>query len=393
MPSTFLVLESLPLTVGGKIDRRALPAPAPARPDWSGPYAAPRNELEAKVAGIWEELLSVQPVGIHDSFFDLGGHSLLAVKLLARIEADCGRRLPLNVLFQRPTVAHLSELLGRPEVADLASSLIPLQPRGDKAPLFCVHPAGGTVFCYRDLAAALGEDQPFYGLQAQGLDGRTAPHTRLEDMAAHYIRAMREVQPEGPYHLGGWSLGGNIAYEMACQLQEQGEEVGLLALLDAGAVAPDQKATEDDFLAMLLGLFPADAQLPLEDLRKLSPAKQLEYFVGRAQQAQLVAFDGDLAGGAQHVFDVFQADVQAIVEHRPRPYSGRITLLRAAEQALDLAGDETLGWSPYAAGEIDIHVIPGDHVHMIREPSVERVAACLRQCLAAAAQKSAAPCR
>ncbi|HEX4147968.1 MAG TPA: thioesterase domain-containing protein, partial [Pirellulales bacterium] len=254
MPSTFLVLENLPLTVGGKVDRRALPAPAPARPDWSGPYAAPRNALESQVAGIWEELLGVKPVGIHDCFFDLGGHSLLAVKLLARIEADCGRRLPLNVLFQRPTVAHLSELLARPDVADLATSLIPIQPRGDKAPLFCVHPAGGTVFCYRELAAALGEDQPFYGLQAQGLDGRHAPHTRLEDMAAHYIRAMRKVQPAGPYHLGGWSLGGNIAFEMACQLREQGDEVGLLALLDAGAMAPNQKATEEDFLTMLLGL-------------------------------------------------------------------------------------------------------------------------------------------
>ena len=127
------MLEKLPLTVGGKVDRRALPAPAPARPDWSGPYAAPRNELETQVAAIWEDLLGVKPVGIHDSFFDLGGHSLLAVKLLARIEADCGRRLPLNVLFQRPTVAHLSELLARPDVAELATSLVPIQPRGNKA--------------------------------------------------------------------------------------------------------------------------------------------------------------------------------------------------------------------------------------------------------------------
>ena len=156
-----------------------------------------------------------------------------------------------------------------------------------KAPLFCVHPAGGTVFCYRELAAALGDEQPLYGLQAQGLDGRHAPHTRLEDMAAHYIGAMREVQPHGPYHLGGWSLGGNIAYEMACQLHEQGDEVGLLTLMDAGAIAPDQKATEEDFLAMLLGLFPADAQLPLDDLRKLSPAQQLEYFVGRRNRPSL----------------------------------------------------------------------------------------------------------
>ncbi len=349
-----------------------------------GPLRRPRNELKAQVASIWEELLGVRPVGVHDSFFDLGGHSLLAVKLLAKIEADCGRRLPLNVLFQRPTVAHLSELLARPDVAELASSLVPIQPRGAKTPLFCIHPAGGTVFCYRELAAALGDDQPFYGLQAQGLDGRHAPHSRLEDMAAHYIGALREVQPDGPYNLAGWSLGGNIAYEMACQLHDQGAEVGLLALLDAGAVAPDQKATEADFLTMLLGLFPADAQLPLENLRQLSPAEQLEYFVGRAQQAQLVALDGDMANSARHVFDVFQADVQAIVEHRPRQFAGRITLIKAAEQAMDLAGDATLGWSSYAAGGIDIHVIPGDHVHMIREPSVRHVAACLRECLAAA---------
>jgi amino acid adenylation domain-containing protein len=388
IPSAFILLEAFPLTVGGKVDRRALPAPAIARPDWSGSYAAPRDALEAQVAGIWETLLGVRPIGIHDNFFDLGGHSMLAVKLMAEIETACGRRLPLNVLFQRPTVAHLAELIAKPNAANQASSLVLIQPVGKGAPFFCVHPAGGTVFCYRELAAALGEEQPFFGLQAQGLDGEHAPHTRLEDMATHYIGALREVQPHGPYHLGGWSLGGNIAYEMACQLREQGEEVALLALLDAGAMPPDRHTSEEDFLQMVVGLFPGQGQLPLDALRTMTPAEQLRFFVERVQQAQLVTLDDGIAKNAQYVFDVFQANVQAIVEYRPRPYKGRITLLKAAQQAVELSGDEVLGWGPYAAGGIDVHTIPGDHVHMLVEPSLGCVAECLRALLHSSAAVS-----
>ena len=295
--------------------------------------------------------------------------------------------MPLGVLFQRPTVAHLAELVARPDVGEAASSLVPIQPRGARPPLFCVHPAGGTVFCYRELAAALGDDQPLYGLQAQGVDGLLAPHARIEEMAAHYLRALRSVQPAGPYRLAGWSLGGNIAYEMACQLSEASEEVALVALFDAGAIPPERERNEEDFLTMLLGLFSAEDRLSLERLRELSPEEQLAYFVDRARQADLVAMPGASAAGAQHVFDVFQANLQAVVDHVPRQYTGRVTLLKAAVQSGDLCDDPLLGWGTHAAGGVELHVIPGDHVHMLAPPSVRSVA----ECLALALRKSVVP--
>ncbi|HEX4147958.1 MAG TPA: thioesterase domain-containing protein, partial [Pirellulales bacterium] len=384
MPAAFVLLEQMPLTTGGKLDRRALPEPTGCRPDWSGPLVAPRSELEARLVGIWETLLDVRPVGVHDSFFDLGGHSMLAVKMVAEIQQSCGRSLPLNVLFQRPTVAELAELLERPATSDADSSLVPIQTAGQRAPLFLIHPAGGTVFCYRELCQALGSEQPVYGLQAQGLDGRHAPLTRIEDMAAHYIQTIRQVQPAGPYQLCGWSLGGNIAYEMACQLQDQGDEVSLLALVDAGAQAPDRQPGEADFLAMLVGLFPDQQQLPLENLRQLTVAQQLDYFVERAGQAQLIGADVDLRSSARPVFEVFQANVQAIAGYQPRRYAGPVTLLKAAQQAVELPSDDILGWRWYLTGSIDVHVIPGNHVHMLIEPNVQRVASVLARCLQAA---------
>jgi amino acid adenylation domain-containing protein len=384
MPSSFVLLESLPLTAGGKLDRRALPAPTMCRPDWSGPVVGPRNEMETRLVDIWQHLLGVQPVGVHDNFFELGGHSMLAVKMVAEVEQTCGRQLPLGVLFQRPTVAQLAELLARPASTADSSSLVPIATAGQSAPLFLIHPAGGTVFCYRDLCRAIGEDRPLYGLQAEGLDGRHAPLTRIEDMAAHYVRAIRAVQPRGPYQLCGWSLGGDIAYEMACQLQQQGDEVGLLALLDAGARPPDRQTSDADFLAMLAGLFPDEQQVPLEALRQMTPDEQLGFFVERAKQAQLVAVDLDLESSARHVFEVFQANVQAIAEYRPRPYGGPIVLFKAAQQAVELPGDDVLGWRPYASGPIELHTVAGDHVHMLAGASVEQIARVLRNRLAVA---------
>jgi thioesterase domain-containing protein len=384
MPSSFVLIEDLPLTAGGKLDRRALPVPTVCRPNWSGPVVGPRNEMEARLVDIWQRLLGVQPVGVHDHFFELGGHSMLAVKMVAEVERTCARQLPLGVLFERPTVAQLAELLARPAAAEDASCLVPIATAGHGRPLFLIHPAGGTVFCYRDLCQAIGNARPLYGLQAQGLDGRHAPLTRIEDMAAHDVRAVRAVQPRGPYQLCGWSLGGNIAYEMACQLREQGDEVGLLVLLDAGARPPDRQISDADFLAMLAGLFPDQQQLPLEKLRQLTPGEQLDYFIERAQQAQLVAVDLDLGSSARHVFEVFQANVQAIAQYRPRPYRGPIVLVKAAQQAVTLPSDDALGWRPYASGPIELHTVPGDHVHMLAGSSVQQIATVLLGHLAGA---------
>ena len=232
VPSALVQVESLPLTPNGKVDRRALPAPGLARTDLERTYVAPRDALEMQLAAVWEKILGIESIGIRDNFFDLGGHSLLAVRLLAQVEKVSGKKLPLVTLFQAPTVEQLAKILRQEEWKAPWSSLVAIQPLGSKLPFFCVHAAAGNVFFYSDLARHLGPDQPFYGLQAQGLDGDQEPCTRVEEMASHYIKEICTVQPEGPYLLGGLSFGGIMAYEMAQQLQAQGQKVGLLVLFD-----------------------------------------------------------------------------------------------------------------------------------------------------------------
>jgi amino acid adenylation domain-containing protein len=379
VPSTFVLLDSFPLNANGKVDRRALPAPAASRPTWSNTYTAPRTQLEAQLAAIWEELLGVRPVGVTDSFFDLGGHSMLALRLMAEVEKLCGRKLPLSVLFEGPTVARLAELIEQPEAP--TASLVPLKPQGTRRPFFCVHPGGGTVFCYLELARHLSPDQPLLALQAQGLDGLQAPHTTVEEMAAHYIKAIREQQPQGPYRLGGWSFGGNVAYEMACQLEAEGEAIELLVLLDSGAASADRPPSEEDLTKLLMGLFPAEEQLSMDELKLMPPAAQLAWFVDRAKQAQLVGLAGMGTQSESQVFGVFKSNLQALAEFRCRRYGGKVTLIRASEQALEQGQDPQLGWSSWADGGVEVHEIAGDHVQMLQDPLVRTLANIVQGCL------------
>lgn len=236
VPSAFVLLDALPLTPNGKIARRALPAPdQQARLESEEPFVAPRDTVELQLTKIWEEVLGIQPIGVKNNFFDLGGHSLLAVRLFTQIEKKFGKSLPLATLFQAATVEQLASLISQEEGLAPWSLLVPIQTAGDKPPLFCPQGAGGNVLCYYDLARYLGPEQPVYGLQAQGLDGKQAPYTRVEDMAADYIKQIRTVQPEGPYFLAGLSSGGRVAFEMAQQLHAQGQKVALVAMFDSYA--------------------------------------------------------------------------------------------------------------------------------------------------------------
>ena len=253
VPAVVVLLEALPVTPNGKVDRRALPAPDRSRPELEKAFVAPRDDLELQLAHIWEEVLGVRPVGARDNFFELGGHSLLAVRLFALIEKRLGKTLPLTTVFQGATVEHLAGILRQQPTPGPQSSLVAIQPGGSKRPLFLVHPAGGHVFPYIHLAQFLGPDQPCYGLQARGVEDGQDPHTRIEDMAAYYIQALQTVQPTGPYLLGGWSMGGVVAFEMAQQLHAQGQRVALLVLLDGRIPTPDETFPEEDSEAISLG--------------------------------------------------------------------------------------------------------------------------------------------
>ena len=385
VPSAFVTATEFPLTPSGKVDRRALPAPPGLRPQLQQPFMAPRDATEQVLAEIWQRVLGVERIGVRDNFFELGGHSMLAVQAMAEIESRTGRRLPVAALFQQATVEHLARLLAEPESCPVASSVVPIQAQGAGRPFFCFHPVGGTVFCYRALAEQLGTERPFYGLQAVGVDALRPPHEQLDEMTAHYAEAIRSVQPEGPYQLGGWSFGGNLAFETARRLAEQGQQTSLLALLDAGAMPPEQQVSEDDFAAMIMDLFPDEDNLTMDQLRAMTPQEQLHYFVKRAGQAGIVGAAGN-PDAARHIFEVFKANLDVIRQFRPKPYPGKITLFAAEHQddSLQTAQDPQLGWGPWAEGGVEVYQIPGNHIQMVVEPSVRVLAGKLRTCLAEA---------
>jgi amino acid adenylation domain-containing protein len=379
IPAAFGWLDALPLTANGKLDRRALAQRETGRPASLG-EVPPRDGLEPELARIWEDLLGVRPVGARDDFFDLGGHSLLAVRLASRIETAFGRPLPIATLFERRTVEALADWL-RPSVAsEAASPLVRIQPDGSRPPLFMVHPGGGGVLCYADLARALGPDQPLYGLQAPGLDGERPPFDEVGVLADLYLEALQAVRPAGPWHLGGWSFGGLVAYEMACRLAERGEAIGLVAILDAPLRDAPEVSQADDVELLVRGLGEVFLQaVPVDpaELRGLDTRAQVALVLDRAWRAGLVPDDFDEIRAAGLV-EVFKANLRAARTWEPHPYSGRITVVRAAGSDV-LGPDLDGGWGAFA--DAGVVTVPGDHHRMVAPPNVETLAQALRAAL------------
>jgi amino acid adenylation domain-containing protein len=389
VPAMFVLLHALPLMANGKVDRQALPEPDRSGPESEKTFVAPRDDLERQLALIWEEVLDVRPVGVRDNFFALGGHSLLAVRLFALIEKRLGRKLPLTAVFQGATVEHLAEVLRQQAVAGPQSSLVALQPGGSKRPLFLVHPAGGHVFPYVHLAQLLRPEQPCYGLQSRGVEDGQNPHTRIEDMAAYYIEAMQTVQPTGPYLLGGWSMGGVVAFEMAQQLGAQGQPVALLALLDGRIPTPDTTFPEQNEEAIsLVERYFGISFGQLESLAELPEDEQLAVMLDEAKGAGLVPDELDVAQARRFVM-LLRNDLRATQNYELHSYPGCITFFRATETLEGTSPDPTMGWSDWARGGVDVHVVPGNHANLMYEPHVEALAQKLTACLDQA--QSAAP--
>lgn len=380
VPSLIVMLNSLPRLSNGKIDRNSLPAPEDARLGLGRQYVAPRNLLELKLTQIFEEGLGIHPIGVKDDFFRLGGHSMLAVRVMSRIERMLDKNLPLATLFERSTVEELAALLHEQAGPALRPSLIRIQSGGPGQPFFCAHPIGGGILCFHDLALNLGPDQAFYGLQSQGMDGRPPSYNRISDMATHYIKELREVQPEGPYLLGGWSMGGVIAFEMALQMKAEGQEVSLLALLDT--IAPAQDITPAQVTeAELLGEFLTDLGVPLDEFLKLKSEDQFAYALEEGKKAKRFHQDVEPAH-IRHYFEVFRNNVEALRNYIPRPYPGSMTLLCARDANKERRpAEEDLGWGKFVTGNIEIIEVPGTHLTMMVEPHVKVVADRLGVCL------------
>lgn len=263
------------------------------------------------------------------------------------------------------------------------SPLVVIQPGARGRIFFGLHALSGTVTIYTGLGRSLGESQPFYALQARGVAAEEEPYTSLEAMAAYYLEAIREAQPEGPYMLGGYSLGGHVAYEVAQQLQAQGAEVGLLALLDSprDAFKINWVGEFDDAL-FWRWRFKNYVTLSTEHLRGLDAEGQVSYVIERLRVAEVQPACMQLPDdGVRRLLTVEKANCLALFKYRHKPYRGRITLL-SAEQGPGSTGPREMGWAPLALGGLDIHVVPGNHKSMIESPHVEFTGRVLTECIA-----------
>ena len=360
--------------------------------------AAPQTETEIRLAALWREVLGVSSVSAGDNFFELGGYSLLALRLYGRIEQEFGARLPLPTLFQAPTLEALAEILSRTAVPGSApaslsqshSTLVPLRASGSKPPLYCIHPDHGLVLFYQALANRLPADQPVYGLQSVGVDGEEAPLATLEEMAARYLQDIRRFQPAGPYHLGGYSLGGVVAAEMARQLHAEGQSVGLLALFDAYApVAYQQNLIDKPRLRRMAGhLQLLKGSSPKDALQSLSE-KAREALHGKKADWQKAAEElaGSLAPERLAALQtVILANEAAFARYQTPRCPAQATLFRAAEVSVFEQRDPSLWWGDNFAGGLEIHDVPGAHLTMMNEPQVPALAQALQLCLDQAAR-------
>ncbi|NMO13600.1 amino acid adenylation domain-containing protein [Pyxidicoccus fallax] len=378
VPSAFVTLEALPLTPNGKVDRKALPAPdvSEARAE----YVAPRTPLEARLAGVFAEVLGLERVGVEDDFFALGGHSLLAVRLLALVRERTGLALPLSALFQGSTVERLARLASpSPEPRQRTPNLMRLDGGSSRRrPLFLVHGGGGALLSHSELARNLGDERPIQGIFAPGLNGGELPPASMEALARLYVEQVREVQPHGPYQLAGWSLGGVVAYEMARQLEALGERVGLLALIDSyapvGQVQPAPAPLER------VAVFAWMVGLPLQDLPPLEP-EQLNGLEGAELMLRVMEGLRDLpateALEPSHVSQLFAVHERLTAAQRgyvpASPFMGTAELLMAATPP-DFPRAEDEGWSAWVSGGVRVSEVPGDHVTLMQPPHVATLA-------------------
>ena len=369
LPSVFVTLGRMPLTPNGKVDRRALPAPDALDLAPRGTVTPPRDRVEAQLVEIWQSVLNVQPIGIHDNYFELGGHSLVAVRLMNRIAESFGKNLPIATLLQAPTVEKLAAILRNQKSDPTWSCLVPIQTAGSKPPFFCIHGANGAVVRFHSLSKYMGSDQPFYGVQAYGLGDGQACHAKTEQMASHYLEEIRRVQPKGPYFLGGYSFGGAIAYEMAQQLAAQGEREAVVVLFDTNFPGPGASAAGSPLAA-----FSAMFRVPF--------AEKWKYFL-RLITAPIREIDRrvHVAKLPDYVKKVRSACLQAEREYRPQPYSGRVILFRSNHKPLGQVVDPRAGWNNCVLRGLEIHEIEGNHENILLEPQVRRVADSLKSSL------------
>jgi amino acid adenylation domain-containing protein len=387
VPSQFVFLSVLPRLPNNKVNRRELPEPGRFRSDRQALGGRPREGLEQSLAGIWEQLLDARPLGREDDFFELGGHSLLAARMIAVIADQLGQAVSAALLMEAPTIAQLARVMEGETSSAYPRYIVPIQPLGPEVPFFCF----GAGAAFRALAGRLGWDQPFFGVSLDQSDLRwLTPGTTLQEIVRRMLESVRAFQPAGPYCLGGHSMYGLYAYEAACQLQAEGQEVASVFLLDTflPVIARDRYSVWMRIGAHLSALRERASE---KDLGAIS--RHVAYLVPLGRSVARLAFRKTWRPGSSELaqngapresqpaetLDALLAAAER--SYLPRPYRGRITLMEAESQPLGTAVGARFGWKDLCNGALEIRTVPGEHSSIILPPHVDHLAREIAACL------------
>jgi amino acid adenylation domain-containing protein len=380
LPTHLVMLDQFPLTPNGKIDHRALPQPSPADIQSVAIYVAPRNQLEQQLADIWAEVLKLAQIGIHDNFFEIGGHSLLVIKIVSQMERKMRQSIPVNQMFQTPTIASMAQTLTHRSIEPSSGCVVLLKPGRQDAPLFLVHAVGTSILFYQPLAQLLQSDRAIYVIQPALLHDPQLPIENLETLAQYYLQQIKQIQPQGPYYLGGASFGGCVVYEMAYQLEAAGEAVGRLILFDCSAPGGRQRRSGS-----------SKYQAYWQTLREIGPRyigtrirHRLTYerwkFERRRLKAQIHvhAMIGHPIGTELQAEIIYQRHAALLDDYTTKPYNGNLVVIWAEgeKDGIDLV-EPDLGWRKYVSGKIKTYPIPGGHMSIFEPPYVQALASCL----------------
>ena len=396
IPHRILIVNEIPKGPTGKIQRIGLAEKLGMTMDSEtnsqekAEFVEPGTTAEKKLAEIWEQVIGIQGIGIRDNFFEIGGDSILAAQMFAQVAKAFGKNLPITTLLQAPNIEQLAYALDKEGRSASMSSMVEIQPEGSRPPFFCIHGCLGEVMNYFDLANHLGQDQPFYALRARGIYGEKNPHKSFEEMAAHYIKEIQTIQPEGPYLLGGSGNGALIALEVARQLSAQAQKVDLLVLMDpiyydllpSRQRDPRPKSTLVHYIYRLR-----------HHLRQEPPKRALRHIAGvtrkwlRNQYRKRIYWEFAYSFIPRHIgfiqrriryMDYVRYNLaRATWRYNPKSYPGRITYFLSEIRAKEVREE----WHQIAEGGLDVQMVPGYHTGMLREPYVKTVAEKLKICL------------
>ena len=372
MPALFVELDALPLNVNGKLDRKALPEPA-----WQAQheYVAPRTEAEIQLAAIWSELFGIEKISVHDNFFDLGGDSLMAARLIAKLRDITQRNIPLAAIFAASTVADLAEQLEQYRSVDPLGPLIPFNERGQGPAVFCIHPVVGLSWAYGSLSHMLGSDISVYGLQARGFRDASSLPGSIEEMARDYLQQMRACQPDGPYRLVGWSMGGLVAHEVARLLREDGEELELLAILDAFPCLLDdamQQRNEAELAADTLAFLGIESREIPSSIDELTDILCREYDIFNLPELEELQQSNEET--LANMVELLKNNITLMRNFVPQYVDVDIQFFHAAATAENPAVCyEPEGWQPYVRA-MTVHSLNCHHQQMLDADIAAKIA-------------------